>query len=309
VNVLFVMDPMERIDPTGDTTSALMEAAQAAGHELWATELHLLEANPAPAALARRVDVTPWFGVGAPERVAVNAVDAVFIRSDPPFDDRYLWAMHILDLADRARTVFVNDPAGIRAANEKLYALRFPRLIPPTLITADGNAIERFVARHGAAVVKPVDGHAGRGVVRLDRGDANLRSIVELQTGRGDHPAVVQAFVENAGGNHRIFVLDGEPLATVTRLPVAGDFRTGDVAEVVELTPEERRLCDDVGPALVADGLRFVGLDVIGGRLIEVNVTSPGGVRQLEKLSGRRYAPLIVDRLLAAAHQPMEVMV
>lgn len=308
MNVLFVMDPIAGIDPSGDTTSALMEAAEAAGNQLWITELHLLEADPAPRALARRVEVSPWFTTEAPEHVAVNAMDAVLIRTDPPFDERYLWAMHVLDLADRRRTLFINDPAGIRLANEKLYALRFPDLIPPTLISADKDAIAGFVAEHHAAVLKPLDGHAGRGVLRLQQGDANLPSIVELQTRHGKRPVVAQAFVNATGGNHRIFMVDGEPLAVVNRLPVPDDFRTGDVVEVLDLSPDESRLCDQVGPQLIRDGLRLVGLDVIEGRLIEVNVTSPGGLRQLERLSQRTFASSIVARLLSPSPQRLEVL-
>jgi glutathione synthase len=235
-------------------------------------------------------------------------MDAVFVRSDPPFDDRYLWAMHLLDLVDRRRTLLINDPAGIRAANEKLYSLRFPRLIPPTLVTANAAVVTDFVSEHHVAVVKPIDGHAGRGVLRLDRGDPNLPSIVEMQTRHGIRPVVVQAFLDAGAGNHRIFLLDGQPLAVANRLPGAGDFRTGDVVEVLDLSPGEARLCDEIGPALVGDGLRFVGLDVIDGRLIEVNVTSPGGVRQLERLAGRSYAGQIVARLLATADRSLEVI-
>lgn len=306
MRVLFVMDPPAGIDPAGDTTTSLMKAAAAAGHQLWMCELHQLEAAPAPLALARPIEVLPWFTVDGGERMPIELFEAVFVRSDPPFDERYLWAMHVLDLADRQRTLLINDPAGIRAANEKLYALRFPELVPATLISADRAAIARFVAERGAAVIKPLDGHAGRGVLQLRRGDPNQPSILDLQTRFGARPVVVQERLDATAGNRRIFMLDGEPLAAVNRLPAAGDFRTGDVAEVVELSPAERRLCAAVGPALVRDGLRFVGLDVLGGCLIEVNVTSPGGVRQLERLSGRAYSREIVSQLLAA-NPAMEV--
>jgi glutathione synthase len=215
--------------------------------------------------------------------------------------------MHILDLADREQTLLVNDPAGIRAANEKLYALRFPELVPATLVSSDRSAIARFVEDHGAAVIKPIGGHAGRGVLLLRCGDPNLPSILDLQTSFGAHPVVVQERLDAAAGNRRIFMVDGEPLAAVNRLPASGDFRTGDVVEVVPLSATERRLCACVGTALRADSLRFVGLDVIDGRLIEVNVTSPGGLRQLERLSGRPYARQIVSQLLTGK-QAMEVL-
>lgn len=294
------MDPVERIEPAGDTTVALMEAVQAAGHELWVTELRHLEAEVHPVAAARRISVVPWFEVADAERVPVRDFAAVFIRTDPPFDDRYLWGMHLLDLVDRRRTLFVNDPDGIRRANEKLYALRFPGLVPPTLISANLETIAAFVDTHVRAVLKPMDGFQGRGALLVTRGDPSLRSLVELQTCRGQRQVVAQEYLSAAlQGNHRIFMADGEPLANVNRPVADGDFRTGDVTEVVELSADERRLCSEIGPILVRDGLRFVGLDVMGGRLIEINVTSPGGIRQLDRLTGDSFAPRIVDRLLS----------
>ncbi|MHB8508621.1 MAG: glutathione synthase [Candidatus Dormibacteria bacterium] len=307
MNLLFVMDPVQAIDPGADTTCALMQAAEAAGHRLSVTELHQVEANPAPRALVRPIRVNPWCTLGDPERVPLDSMDAIFIRTDPPVDNRYVWAMQLLDLADRRCTLFLNDPAGILAANEKIYTLRFPQLTPPTLVSADPRVITDFLAEQRTAVIKPVDGHAGRGVLRLVRGDPNLPSILDLQTQHGAAPVVVQAALDATCGNRRIFMVDGEALAVVNRLPMPGDFRTGDVVEVLELSDQERRLGEEVGPALVRDGLRFAGLDVIDGRLIEVNVTSPGGLRQLERLSGHAYAPQVIARLLTPVRHPMEV--
>jgi glutathione synthase len=297
MKIAFVCDPLERLDPTGDTSLALIEAAGQLGHESFVVRTHELSivAGRARAPLRRiRLANAPMDGVRwlAPqtwhalgdspvEPIALDEVDAVFLRTDPPIGPTYLWATWILDAVDPVRTTLINNPRGVRDANEKLFALRFPDLVPPTIVSSDMSEIRRFVDTVGLAVMKPIDGHAGRGVLQLRAGDANLRSILELGTARGSHPTVVQAWVDDAAiGNRRILLWNGEVLGAVNRPVEPDDFRTGSPAESVTLTSREREIVSTLRPELHARGLIFVGLDTIGDFLIEVNITSPGGIRQ-----------------------------
>lgn len=296
MRLAFVLDPLTRLDPTGDTSVALIEAAQELGHETWivkASRLALIEARPY--GQLRRIRVRsgsmegvrwvapePWYEIDRiDDPIALESMDAVFVRTDPPLDAHYLWATWILDFIDPSSTIVINDPRGIRDANEKLFALRFPDLIPPTIVSADADEILEFVGRHGRTIAKPIDGHAGRGVVQLRTGDDNLRSLIELATARGTQPTVLQAWIDAAAsGNKRILLWDGAVLGAVNRPMEPDDFRTGAPSEAADLTAREREIVDRLEPALRASGLWFVGLDTIGDYLIEVNVTSPGGIRQ-----------------------------
>lgn len=297
MKLAFVIDPLERLDPTGDTSVALIEAAGQLGHETFFAETHTLSLLGAMArAPLRRIRVADapmdgvrwaapavWYEAGEPpaEPIELAEMDAIFLRTDPPLDAGYLWATWILDRVDPARTILINDPRGIRDANEKLFALRFPKLVPATIVSADMAEIRRFIEDVRLAVMKPIDGHAGRGVLALQAGDTNVASIVELGTARGTRPIVVQAWVdEAAAGNRRILLWNGTVLGVVNRPVEPGDFRTGSPAEAVAPTPRELQIVATLAPDLRARGLRFVGLDTIGDYLIEVNVTSPGGIRQ-----------------------------
>lgn len=296
MKLAFILDPLDRLDPSGDTSIALIEAAQQLGHEAWIAEpgglslegsrayagLRRIRLHPAGMDGVRWLHRSPWHALdGSTGPVPLDLMDAVFIRTDPPFDRAYLWATWILDFVDLTTTTLINDPRGIRDANEKLYALRFPDLIPPTIVSADFEEILAFVRDHSRTVAKPVDGHAGHGVVQLRADDDNLRSLIELATERGTKPTVVQAWLDDvATGNKRLLLWDGELLGAVNRPVEPGDFRTGAPSATTDLTSREREIVARVGPELRRSGLRFVGLDTIGGHLIEVNVTSPGGIRQ-----------------------------
>ena len=238
MKIAFVADPLDGLDPSIDTTVGLMHAAQDRGAEVWVTQARLLEAAHGRArAHARRVRLAPsrprgdhrwtvarrWFTAGEPQRLWLDEMAAVFMRTEPPLDQVYLTATLILDLVDPGRTALVNDPGGLRACSEHLLPLRFPDLIPPTIVTADEAAIRSFLAEHQTAVVKPVDGFSGRGVLRLDRHDPNLGSLIEMSTHGGVRAVVVQRFLrEVAAGNKRIFVIAGEPAGAVYRFPRAG---------------------------------------------------------------------------------------
>jgi glutathione synthase len=228
----------------------------------------------------------------------LDDADVVLFRTDPPVDRAYLDATLVLDRVDTARTVLVNDPRGIRLANEKLWGLAHPDLCPPTLVAADRDLIDGFVAEHRRCVVKPIDGHAGRGVLRLDATDPNRASIVELVTERGARPVVVQPWLDEvAEGNKRIFLHGGRPAGAVLRHPADGDFRIGMPDALAELTERDHEICDRLGPELQRLGLVLVGLDVIGDRLIEVNVTSSGALHKADRLLGTTLCDDFIDLL------------
>ena len=302
MKIAFVADPLESLDPSVDTTVGLMHAAQDRGAEVWVTQASLLEAAYGRArAIARRVELAPsrplaghrwtvarrWFTAAPAQRVWLDEMAAVFMRTEPPVDSAYTHATLILDLVDPGRTALINDPGGLRACSEHLLPLRFPGLVPPTVVTADDAAIRSFVAEHRTAVVKPVDGFSGRGVLRLDRHDPNLGSLIEISTHGGARAVIVQRFLrEVAEGNKRIFVLAGEPAGAVYRYPQAGDFRIGDPAAQAPVTARDREICARLAPTLRRHGIHLAGLDVIGPFLIEVNVTSVGALRKADALLG-----------------------
>jgi glutathione synthase len=314
MKIAFVADPLDGLDPSIDTTVGLMHAAQHRGAEVWVTQARLLEgAHGRARAHARRVRLAPsqprgdhrwtvaqrWFTAGEPRRVWLDEMAAVFMRTEPPIDQGYTNATLILDLVDPERTALINDPGGLRACSEHLLPLRFPDLIPPTVVTADERTIRSFLAEHQAAVVKPVDGFSGRGVLRLDRHDPNLGSLIEITTRGGACAVVVQRFLrEVAAGNKRIFVITGEPVGAVYRFPRAGDFRIGNPAAEAPITERDREICARLAPTLRRHGIRLAGLDVIGPYLIEVNVTSVGALRKADALPGWTLCADLLDSVL-----------
>ncbi|NUP11592.1 MAG: glutathione synthase [Polyangiaceae bacterium] len=306
---LFVMDSLDRVNPEKDTTFAFIEAAQARGHE----SLHCLVSELGVRggrtfARVRNVSIIeaePRIRLEADAReVSLDDVDVVFIRKDPPFDRAYSYATLLLEHA-RGGPLIVNDPRGLRDANEKLYAMNFSEWMPKTMVSSDRDAIFRFVDEvGGSAVIKPLDGAGGVGVLKLVRSDKNARAIADVVTYEGKRLAMVQAFLPSVTeGDKRILLLEGEPLGAILRVPRADDIRSnihvGGNVVPCELTPRERDLVRAIGPRLVADGLYFVGLDVIGEHLTEVNVTSPTGIQELGKFTGTKPA----DRVMAWAEQ------
>lgn len=294
---VYVMDTLDRVTHDKDTTFAFIAAAQARGHESLHCLPHDLYVHGSETfANVRRVEILaepPWIALrGAPERVALSDVDAVFIRKDPPFDQDYLYATLLLERA-RGKTLLVNDPRGLRDANEKLYALEFPEWTPRTLVTADRDHIHDFVGEVGGlAVIKPLHGAGGMGVMQLRKDDKNVRAIVDTLTQEGKKLAMVQEYLPAVvEGDKRVLLLDGEPLGAILRVPRGDDLRSnihvGGSVVPAELTPREQDLVRAIGPRLRQDGLFFVGLDVIGERLTEVNVTSPTGIQELARFTGK----------------------
>jgi glutathione synthase len=295
VRFLFVMDPADTMHPEKDTSFAFIRGAQARGHSVYHAEARGLRAEGRSVhATARPIRVSPTpphFTLGEPERLAVEALDAVFIRKDPPFDSAYLYLTHLLDLV-KDRVLVLNDPRGIRDANEKLFAFRFSEFTPRSLVTASPAEIAAFVQEVGEAVLKPLDGAGGAGVVVLKHGDRNVRSLSDIWTAEGKRLALVQEYQPAIRtGDKRVLVLDGRSIGAILRVPREDDVRAnihaGGRVVATELTPREDELVRAIGPKLVEHGLYFVGLDLIGERLIEVNVTSPTGIQELSRFAGR----------------------
>ncbi len=318
MKITFIIDPIRGLDPGHDTSVALMEAAQELGHEVWITEPRYLsvaeskawaEVRPIrlfPVELLgeRWVPPIPWFECGESQRVLLESMDAVFIRPDPPVDTAYLFATYILDYLDPQKTLVINSPAGLRLANEKMYALQFPQAIPQTIVTHEKALIRDFVGRLGSAVLKPLGGKAGEGILFLEAGDRNLNSLIEISTHQGRLPVMIQAYIPEAQeGDKRIILLAGEPIGAVNRVPTGSEFRSnmavGGRVVHTEITPRERDICAQLAPALARDGLVFVGIDVIGGYLTEVNVTSPTGVREIDRLDGTKLGRQVIEWLAA----------
>jgi glutathione synthase len=309
----FLMDPLESVLVHHDTTFALMRSAQSRGHRLlsFGQEALFHEGGQAHAR-AREVEVFEdqghHFRVIAEREVPLGVLDVLWMRKDPPVDVAFLHATQLVEATGGRAPVYVNSPSGLRNANEKLWALHFPELTPETLVSWDLARLRSFIddAPDGA-IVKPVDGHGGEGVVLLRRGDRNAPSVLELLTARGRDWVVAQAYVPAAReGDKRILLLDGEPLGAINRVPLETENRAnmavGGQPVKSELTRRDREICARLAPALRREGLVFVGIDVIGDFLIEVNVTSPTGLAELARLDGGDPAGRIlahVERLAA----------
>ncbi len=308
---VYVMDPMDRVLPDKDTTFAFQRAAQARGHQSLHCELRdLYVKNGDVFARVRQLTVSnspPHAVFTAPEEVRIADVEAVFIRKDPPFDTPYLYATLMLERA-RGRTVIMNDPRGLRDANEKLYALHFAKHMPRTMVTSSEEQVFAFTKEVGGrAVIKPLDGAGGSGVMMILPNDKNARAIVQVVTADSTRLAMVQEFLPAVEkGDKRVLLLDGEVLGAINRIPRGDDFRSnihvGGSVEAYQLTPAERAMVADITPRLKQDGLVFVGLDVIGGKLTEVNVTSPTGIQQLSEHENRDVAEDVIKWVERAAN-------
>ncbi len=306
LNVAVQMDPIERINIRGDSTFALLLEAQRRGHKLsYYTPDRLVLREGKVSAAVRPLAVRDAAGdhvtLGEARHVDLSSFDVVLLRQDPPFDLAYISTTHLLDRI-HPRTLVVNDPTHVRNAPEKLFVTEFPDLMPPTLVTRDLDAIKAFRAEHGDIVMKPLYGLGGQAVFRLKRDDLNFGSLYDLFAAMSREPWVVQKFVpEVRDGDKRIILVDGEFAGAVNRVPAADDLRAnmvrGGVPEATELSARERDICARLGPALRARGLLFAGIDVIGGFLTEINVTSPTGIRAVKNFGGPDIAALIWDKI------------
>lgn len=289
------MDPLERINFAGDSTFALMLEAKRRGHRLWFYTPDLLSLEGERLfARAHHIDVFDepgrYYTLGEARELDLSTVDVVLLRQDPPFDLAYITSTHFLERI-QSRVLVVNDPGHVRNAPEKVFVMDFSDLMPPTLITRDRAAIEGFRARHGDIVMKPLYGHGGAAVFKVTPRDPNFGSLFDMFSTSFREPWVVQQFLpEVAKGDKRIILIDGEPVGAINRVPAAGEARSnmhvGGRPEKAALTPRDLEICRRIGPTLKAQGLIFVGIDVIGEWLTEINVTSPTGLQEIGRFDG-----------------------
>ena len=306
MKIAFQMDPIGPIDINADSTFRLAEEAQARGHELfYYSPDHL--AYQEGRITARGYDMTVQRVAGTPavlgeeREVDLADFDVVWLRQDPPFDMHYITSTHLLDRL-KGQTLVVNDPFWVRNYPEKLLVLDFPDLTPPTAIARDLDTIKAFKAKHGDIILKPLYGNGGAGVFRLDANDRNLTSLHELFTGFSREPLIVQKFLPDvSNGDKRVILVDGEPVGAINRVPAAGETRSnmhvGGRPEKIGLTERDREICAAIGPLLKEKGQIFVGIDVIGDYLTEINVTSPTGIQELERFDGTNVAEIIWEAI------------
>ncbi|MEL3889501.1 glutathione synthase [Ferrovibrio sp. MS7] len=297
LKVAIQMDPIESIDFDGDSTFVLGLEAEARGYTLWHylpkdLSFHdrrvLARARP----LRLRHERGNHFTLGAPELIDLIDMDVVLMRQDPPFDMAYITATHLLEHV-HPHTLVVNNPVAVRNAPEKLYVTHFDGLLPPTLISSDFEAIKEFRAEHKDIILKPLFGNGGAGVFHLKPGDENLGSLYEMFTKLSREPVIVQRYLpEVRAGDKRIILVDGRPAGAVNRVPAEGEARSnmhvGGQPKKTALTKREEEICEMIGPHLKRDGLIFVGIDVIGDYLTEINVTSPTGIQQINRFNGTK---------------------
>jgi glutathione synthase len=309
LRVAVQMDPLASINIDGDSTFALMLEAQRRGHALFHYHVRDLSmrgkdnivAKAHPVALRR--EKGNHYSFAARETIDLAACDVVLMRQDPPFDMAYITATHVLEHI-HPRTLVVNDPAQVRNAPEKLFVTHFPQLMPPTLITADAAEIASFRAEFKDIIVKPLYGNGGAGVFRIKPDDENLSSLIEMFTSASREPLMVQRYEPAVRqGDKRIILVDGKAEGAINRVPAAGEARAnmhvGGKAAKTELTKREREICETIGPELKKRGLIFVGIDVIGDWLTEINVTSPTGIQEIGRFDGTDLAAKIWDAIEA----------
>lgn len=293
----FVMDPIEQVNINADTTFAFMVAAAQRGHEIYYIPMQSLRVQSGrvhalltPCAVRREVG-RHYEPLAASSWEPLGDMDVVFMRKDPPFDVAYLHATHYLQLVEQEGTLVVNKPRGLQLANEKLFALNFPDALPQTIVSAQADHILDFVSQVGGrAILKPIDGHGGEGIFMLESGNRNNNAIVETMTRSGREQVMCQAYIPEArAGDKRIIMLDGIALGGIMRVPQENDHRgnihVGGTVQRADLTPRDMEICAMVGPRLREEGLWFVGLDVIGEYLTEINVTSPTGIQEMSRLN------------------------
>jgi glutathione synthase len=320
LNVAVQMDPMTTVNIDGDSSFALMLTAQERGHRLWHYEvrhLSLREGVGKPGAKredrlfarARPVEVRrkkgDFYTFGEEEILDLATMDVILMRQDPPFDMAYITATHMLEHIHRddgTGTLVVNHPASVRNAPEKLLVTHFPELMPPTLITWDTDAIRGFRATHKDIIVKPLFGNGGAGVFRIKHDDENLASLLEMHFARSREPLMIQRYEPAVRqGDKRIILIDGEPVGALNRVPAAGEARSnmhvGGRPDKSSMTPRDLEICAAIGPLLKAQGLIFVGIDVIGDWLTEINVTSPTGIQEIGRYDGTDLSAQIWDAI------------
>jgi len=299
-----VMDPIQKIDIEKDTTFVLMLEAQKRGHEVYYMEMGDLSIHgTSPVAHFRRVHVaraTPHYEFGRPAFKPLSWFNVILMRKDPPFDMEFFYATHLLSLVDQRKCLVVNDPRALREANEKLYALNFPKVIPKSLVSSNIEQLKQFMEKEKGMIIKPLDGCGGGGVFYLHPKDRNVNALLETATNNGQKPIMAQRYLpEIRKGDKRIIVLNGKPIGAVSRIPQAdenrGNIHVGGQCVKAVITSRDREICRVLSPHLRKLGLYFVGLDVIGHYLTEVNVTSPTGIQEINALDGVQLERQVID--------------
>lgn len=313
LKVGIVMDPIENIKPHKDSSFAMLLEAQRRGHQVFYMEPQdLFLKNGEPFAEMSHLKVwdrtdpnsdEQYYGFGQTEVLPISEMNIVLIRQDPPFDNDYLYATHMLELAEAQGTVVVNKPQTLRDANEKLFASWFPECIPPTLVAANPDRIRTFIEDHQDTILKPLDAMGGASIFRVKKDDPNTSVIIETMTDHGKHHIMAQVFLpEIKDGDKRILLVNGEPMPyALARIPATGETRgniaAGGTGVGVELSERDYWLCEQIKPVLKTRGLHFVGLDVIGDYITEINVTSPTCIRELDAQYGLNIAGKLFDHL------------
>lgn len=308
-----VMDPIERIKPYKDSTFAMMLEAQRRGHQLFymqPEDIFLRDGQPYAVTSEVKVWDRPqtdsksqYYGFGASAETPLAKLDIILIRQDPPFTNDYLYSTHFLELAEAQGVLVVNKPQTLRDANEKLFASWFPQCIPPTLVSANADQLKTFISEQQDTIFKPLDAMGGASIFRVKAGDPNINVIMETMTDHGKHHIMAQRYLpEIKQGDKRILLINGEPITyALARIPSEGETRgniaAGGTGKGVALNERDYWLCEQIKPTLQAKGLHFVGLDVIGDYITEINVTSPTCIRELDTQYGLNIAGTLFDHL------------
>ena len=308
MRILFILDPLDSIKTYKDTSYAMMEEAVARGHQLGVMQQEDLIWNSGKVTCyTQDLELTgndkPWYRVGERTARSLTDFDCVVMRKDPPFDMEYVYSTYLLELGETEGARIFNRPGAVRDFNEKLSIAKFPQFTAPTLVTREESLIREFAKEHGDIILKPLDGMGGASIFRLQRGDPNLGVVIETLTLLGRRTIMAQRFIpEISDGDKRVLVIDGDPVPfTLARIAREGEHRgnlaAGGRGVAMPITDREREIAEALGPELKAQGLFLVGLDVIGGFLTEVNVTSPTCMREIHEQSGCHVAALFVDAL------------
>ncbi|MBI3561764.1 MAG: glutathione synthase [Gammaproteobacteria bacterium] len=310
-----VMDPIETIHYAKDSTLAMLVEAQRRGYELFymrQTDLFMRDTTPMASMRRLRVKLDPaqWFEWGDPQRQPLAELQVILLRTDPPVDMNYLYTTHLLELAQSRGCLVVNRPQSLRDANEKLFILQFPECIPPTLVSSQPELLREFLSAQHDIILKPLDAMGGRSIFRLTRTDPNLNVVLETMTQLATRPIMAQRYLpEVRAGDKRILLIDGEPIPyALARIPAVGETRAnlaaGGQGKGVELSARDRWICAQVSPQLKTKGLLFVGLDVIGDYLTEINVTSPTCIRELDHGYGLNISGTLMDAIESRLRKP-----
>ena len=301
---LFVIDPIKNINESKDSSAALMQATNRKDIKVWVCTPQDLEARGDEVwASSTHINTNPWISIVKSDCIPLAKFNCIWMRKDPPVNEAYLYATHLLEVAERKGVKVINKPSSLRAWNEKLGALRYSHLMAPTIVASKVNDLINFAKNNEDVVVKPLGGKGGQGVIRITKDSPAIKAMIELITSQEQLPVMMQKFIPEVDkGDKRIIIVNGEPFGSINRIPQEGDFRSnlamGGIAKKSELNLKEKKICNELSDHLKAEGLFFVGIDVINGMLSEINVTSPTGLREIERLSKKDIADEVIDELL-----------